>query len=299
MDYHRPLLFGYFPVPEASQHRELLAQARLCDELGLDLIGVQDHPYQRRFADTWTLMSVMAAQTSRVRLFTDVASLPLRAPAMLAKATATLDLLSGGRIELGLGAGAYWEGVAALGGPTRSPGEAVEALAEALTVIRLMWSGQRAVKFEGKHYRLRGVHPGPAPAHPMGLWLGAYGPKMLALTGSAADGWVPSSSYAPPARLPEMNARIDEAAAEAGRNPNQIQRLYNLMGRITDGAAHGFLDGPAEQWVEELTGLALEHGMDSFIFGPAEAPAQQLPRFAEDVVPRVRANVARARGLAA
>jgi hypothetical protein len=122
---------------------------------------------------------------------------------------------------------------------------------------------------------------------------------MLALTGRAADGWVPSASYAPPARLPEMNARIDEAATAAGRAPAQIQRLYNLFGRITAGPSTGFLDGPPHQWVDELTRLALEHGMDSFLFGPAEAPGQQLPLFAQQVAPRVRANVARARAQSA
>jgi hypothetical protein len=185
-----------------------------------------------------------------------------------------------------------------MGGPARTPGEAAGALAEAVEIIRLMWSGQRAVKFEGKYYSLRGAHPGPPPAHPIGLWLGVYGPKMLALTGRAADGWVPSASYAPPARLPGMHAIIDEAATGAGRDPASLQRLYNVFGRITDGPTGGFLEGPADQWVDELTGLALEHGMDSFIFGPAEAPEQQLPRFAHEVAPRVRANVARARGLA-
>jgi alkanesulfonate monooxygenase SsuD/methylene tetrahydromethanopterin reductase-like flavin-dependent oxidoreductase (luciferase family) len=295
MDYGRDLHFGYFPVPEAAQHHELVQQAQLCEALGLDLIGIQDHPYQRRFLDTWTLLSFIAARTERIRLFPDVASLPLRPPAVLAKAAASLDVLAGGRVELGLGAGAYWEGVAAMGGPARSRGEAASALEEAVSVIRLVWSGQRAVTFDGKHYRVRGLHPGPPPAHAIDIWLGAYGPRMLALTGRAADGWVPSSSYAPPARLKEMNARIDEAAARAGRDPAHLQRLYNVMGRITDGPSGGFLDGPPGQWVEQLTGLALEHGMDSFLLAPSEAPEPQLRRFAEEVVPRVRANVARAR----
>ena len=298
MDYGRDLAFGYFPVPDAAQHRQLAQDVRLCEDLGLDLVGVQDHPYQRRFMDTWTLVSVLAAQTSRIRFFTDVASLPLRPPAVLAKAAATLSLLSDGRFDLGLGTGAYWEGVAAMGGPARSKGEAAGALEEAVSVIRLMWSGERGVKFQGQHYQLRGAQPGPSPAHPIGLWLGTYGPRMLALTGRAADGWVPSSSYAPPARLPEMNARIDEAAAAAGRDPASITRLYNVMGRITAGASAGFLDGPVEQLVDELTGLALDHGMDSFILAPAEAPAQQLTRFAREVAPQVRANVARARARA-
>jgi alkanesulfonate monooxygenase SsuD/methylene tetrahydromethanopterin reductase-like flavin-dependent oxidoreductase (luciferase family) len=86
----------------------------------LDLIGIQDHPYQRRFLDTFALIGDLLARTERLRFFPDVANLPLRQPAMLAKAGASLDVMSGGRFELGLGAGAFWEAIAAMGGPARS-----------------------------------------------------------------------------------------------------------------------------------------------------------------------------------
>jgi alkanesulfonate monooxygenase SsuD/methylene tetrahydromethanopterin reductase-like flavin-dependent oxidoreductase (luciferase family) len=118
---------------------------------------------------------------------------------------------------------------------------------------------------------------------------------MLALTGRRADGWIPSSSYVPPARLPELQARIDEAARAAGRDPPEIKRLYNVDGRITTGALHGFLDGPPDHWVETLAGLALNDGLDTFIFWPREAPGEQLRRFAEEVAPGVRALVERER----
>lgn len=295
-DYGRPLAFGTFLTPDAADYAGVLALAQLVDNLGLDLIGIQDHPYQRRFFDTWTLLTAIAAQTRTVRLFPDVINLPLRPPAMLAKAAATLDRIIGGRLELGLGAGAFWEAIAAMGGPTRTPGEAVAALEEAITVIRLLWSDQRSARFDGQFYQLRGVHPGPAPAHAIGIWVGAYGPKMLTLIGRLADGWVPSSSFLPPEKLPAMHQRIDEAAVSAGRDPATIRRVYNVMGRITDGLSAGFLDGPVEQWVEELTMLTLDHGMDSYVFGPSEQPEQQLQRFAQEVVPQVRARVAQARG---
>jgi alkanesulfonate monooxygenase SsuD/methylene tetrahydromethanopterin reductase-like flavin-dependent oxidoreductase (luciferase family) len=295
MDYGRKLQFGFFPIPAAAEDQDILEQVQLCERLRLDLIGIQDHPYQRRFLDTWTLLAFLAGRTSRIRFFTDVANLPLRPPAMLAKAAASLDVLSGGRVELGLGTGAYWEGIQAMGGPSRSPGEAMAALEEAIQVIRLMWSGVRGVRFEGQYYALRGAHGGPEPVHPIGIWLGAYGPRMLALTGRLGDGWVPSSSYASREKLREMQARIDAAAEDAGRDPAAIQRLYNLMGRISDGPSNGFLNGPANQWVDELTGLALEEGIDSFIFAPAEEIESQIRRFAEEVVPRVRENVQRHR----
>lgn len=293
-DYGRHLRFGVFPTPEAASLDEILTLARVADGEGLELIGIQDHPYQRKFLDTWMLMATILARTTRVRVFPDVANLPLRQPAVMAKAAASLDVLSGGRFELGLGAGAFWEAVEAMGGPRRTPGESVDALTDAIEVIRLMWSDQTSVRFEGQHYRLAGVKPGPPPAHDIGIWLGVGGRRTLALVGRTADGWVPSSGWATPDKLDEMHARIDEAAVAAGRDPASIARVYNVWGTI-DGPG-GFLHGPVAQWVEELTSLALEHGMDNFVFGPAERPVLQLQRFAAEVVPAVRQQVVLHRG---
>src|SRR5256885_13511398 len=103
MDYRQPVRFGVFVTPEATERP--LQMAALADELGYEVVGVQDHPYQRRFFDTWTLLTAIAMRTEHITVFPDVANLPLRPPAVLAKAAATLDLLSGGRGELGLGAG--------------------------------------------------------------------------------------------------------------------------------------------------------------------------------------------------
>jgi alkanesulfonate monooxygenase SsuD/methylene tetrahydromethanopterin reductase-like flavin-dependent oxidoreductase (luciferase family) len=290
-DYGRDVRFGYFPIPNAAD--PLLATAQQVERLGLDYVGVQDHPYQRRFVDTWTLLAMIAGATSRVGLFPDVACLPLRPPAVLAKAAASLDLLSGGRVELGLGAGGFWDALQAFGGPRRSPAAALGALAEAIQVIRKVWSGERNLRFEGEHYRLAGAQSGPVPAHPIGIWLGVYGPRALRLAGQVADGWLPSfrGELQP---LVEMTARLDGAAAEAGREPGSIRRLLNVGGAITDGASQGPLRGPVGQWVEELTALVVSHGFDTFVLW-AEGPGQ-LARFAEEIVPAVRAQVAAERG---
>jgi alkanesulfonate monooxygenase SsuD/methylene tetrahydromethanopterin reductase-like flavin-dependent oxidoreductase (luciferase family) len=267
----------------------LLSIARAAEQLGLDYIAVQDHPYQRRFVDTWALLSMIASTTSRIGLFPDVANLPLRPPAVMAKAAASIDLLSGGRFELGLGAGGFWDAIEAYGGPHRSPGEALAALREAIEVIRRIWSGDRNLRFEGKHYRLRGAHSGPLPAHSIGIWLGVTGPQALKLAGQVADGWVPSFRGNLP-KLAAMARRLDEAAVQAGRDPASIRRILNVNGVISDGASNGILHGPPGQWVEELTGLATTYGFDTFIFwGEGEG---QLQRFAEQVVPAVREQVA-------
>ncbi|HWC40780.1 MAG TPA: LLM class flavin-dependent oxidoreductase [Actinomycetota bacterium] len=294
-DHGRPVAFGWFLVPDAADPAALVDQARRVERAGFDLIGIQDHPYQRRYLDTFSLLAALATATERVGLFPDVANLPLRHPAMLAKAAASIDRLSGGRFELGLGAGAFWDAVVAMGGPRRAPGEAVEALEEAVALVRLLWSDQRSVRFDGRHYQVAGVKPGPAPAHPVGIWLGALGPRMLEVTGRLGDGWVPSSSYLPPERLPAAQARIDDAAAAAGRDPAAVRRLYNISGRVGPGGG-GFLDGPAGQWVEQLLPLVTETGMDTFVLWPAEEPDRQLERFAAEVAPALREAVATLRG---
>jgi alkanesulfonate monooxygenase SsuD/methylene tetrahydromethanopterin reductase-like flavin-dependent oxidoreductase (luciferase family) len=275
MDYGRPVKFGCFLLPDATRPGRALDLAAQADELGFDLIGVQDHPYQRRFYDTWTLLAAIAVRTKRASVFPDVANLPLRPPAMLAKAAASLDLLSGGRVELGLGAGAFWEAIKAMGGPVRTPGESVKALKEAIQVIRLMWSGERGIHFDGEFYQLSGAQSGPLPAHPIGIWLGAYKPRMLELVGRLADGWVPSLGYLKPPDLAAASSRIDEAAAASGRNPSAIRRILNV----------GTLSA------DQLTILALEHGFDTFVVGE-----EDIEHVAAEVAPRVRDLVAAGRG---
>lgn len=284
----RELEFGYFLVPTAAD--PLVPIARHIERLGLDFVGIQDHPYQRRFVDTFTVMSAILAATTSLRVFPDVTCLPLRPPGVLAKTAASLDVLSGGRFELGLGAGAFWDAIDGYGGERRSPGEAVDQLLEGIEVIRLLWSGERGLRFEGDYYHLRGVHSGPLPAHDIGIWLGALGPRMLQATGRLADGWVPSVNAGVLPRLAEMSERIDAGAAEAGRSPSAVRRIFNVGGTITDGESAGFLHGPVDQWADELAGLVAEHRADLLIF--SGTPDDQLRRFAEEVVPATRERVA-------
>ena len=270
MDYGQPVRFGVFLIPEATERP--LRQALVADEVGFDVIGVQDHPYQRRFFDTWTLLTAIAMRTARITVFPDVANLPLRPPAMLAKAAATLDILSGGRLELGLGAGGFWPAIGAYDGPVRTPGESVSAMEEAIQVIRLLWSGQHGIRLDGHFYHLAGAHSGPLPAHPIGIWLGAYKPRMLSLVGRAADGWVPSYGYLKEPELLEANARIDDAARQAGRDPRMIRRVLNA----------GYMD--AQQLVELVTNV----GMDTFLV--TDDP-DEMRTFMAEVAPRVREEV--------
>jgi alkanesulfonate monooxygenase SsuD/methylene tetrahydromethanopterin reductase-like flavin-dependent oxidoreductase (luciferase family) len=284
--------FGLFLIPNAAEHPDLLRQVAAVERGGLDLIGIQDHPYQRRYLDTFALIGDLLARTERICIFPDVANLPLRPPATLAKLAASLDVMSGGRFELGLGAGAFWDAVAAMGGPRRAPGESVDALEEAIEIVRRFWSGDRTVDYEGRHYQVSGLHPGPPPAHEIGIWVGAYKPRMLDLTGRLADGWLPSyGGGAPPEAIPEMTKRLDEGAARAGREPGAVRRLYNVSGRIADGPVRERLNGPSDHWIETLTGFVVELGFDSFLFWPDDDVLGQIERFAQEVAPGVREAV--------
>ncbi len=294
MDYGHELEFGAFLTPDAAHLDQLLENAQLADVLGLDLVCLQDHPYAAQQAEMWTLLSVIGARTSAVRLAPNVASLPLRPPVVLAKAAATLDRITGGRVEIGLGAGAFWDGIAAAGGPRRTPKDAVDALIEAIEILRAFWTGG-TVRHDGTHYRTVGLRAGPTPAHEIPLWLGAYKPRMLRVTGRLADVWIPSMGYADPPALADMNAVIDEATIAAGRAPESVRRAYNIVGSF--GAATGFLQGTPRDWAEQLADLTLTQGMATYILGSDDPRA--LATFAQEVAPAVRDLVEAERARAA
>ena len=294
-DYGLPLEFGTFLTPTNQNPEAPVALAQFSESVGIDLVTFQDHPYQPAFLDTWTLMSWVAARTSTIHIAPNVLNVPLRPPAVTARAAASLDLLSEGRFDLGLGAGGFWDAIDAMGGRRLTPGQAVDALSEAIDVIRGIWATDErgGLRVGGEYYRLDGAKRGPAPAHPIPLWIGAYKPRMLRLTGRKADGWLPSLPYMKPGELAESNATIDEAAESVGRDPREIRRLLNIGGSFapTNG---GMLVGPSEQWVEQLLPLVLENGMATFILSGDDPRAIQT--FAEEVAPALREAVARERG---
>ena len=284
-DYGHPLMFGSFLTPTGSDPERPIALAQLSEAAGLDLVTFQDHPYQAAFLDTWTLISYVAARTETVHLAGNVLNLPLRPPAVLARSVASLDLLSGGRVELGLGAGAFWDGIAAMGGDRLTPGQGVTALEEGIDIIRGVWetTEERPLRVHGDHHRVDGARRGPEPAHDIGIWLGAYKPRMLRLVGRKADGWLPSMSYLSSlADLAEGNARVDDAAAAAGRSPREIRRILNI--------------GP-DQTAEQISEIALRYGFSGFILG-SDDPGT-LQRFGAEVAPDVRERVSAERGGAA
>lgn len=287
------LKFGALLEPDADRPQDVVGLAELMEELGFDVVTLSDHPYWPERLDTIALLSAIVARTTRITVLPNLLNLPLRPPAVVARTAATLDILSGGRFELGLGTGAQqmWASIVAEGGPRRTAGESIEALEEAVRLIRTLWTETADVDFHGKHYELNGVKPGPAPLHDMNIWFGAYQPRLLRLTGTIGDGWIPSSPFFPPEALPAANKVIDEAALAAGRSPEDIRRGYNVEGSF--GTGSGFLQGTPAVWAEQLSEVALEHRIDTF-FLYRVGSADVLRQFAAEVAPAVRELVAKA-----
>jgi alkanesulfonate monooxygenase SsuD/methylene tetrahydromethanopterin reductase-like flavin-dependent oxidoreductase (luciferase family) len=281
-DYGHPLQFATFISPTNSPAHRPLELAQLSEQLGFDFVTFQDHPYQSSYLDTWTLLSWVAARTERIGVSGNVLNLPLRQPpAVLARAAASLDLLSGGRMNLGLGAGYFWDGVQAVGGRRLTPLQGVAALGEAIDVIRGIWNadGPGLLSSHGEFYKVDGAERGPAPAHKIPIWLGAHKPRMQELVGRKADGWLPSLPVMGLDGLPKGTAIIDDAARAAGRDPRDITRLLNIF--------------PDQQTPEALAQLTLEHGVSVFILVSDDPDV--IKRYAAETAPVVRGQVARGR----
>lgn len=229
-DYGHPLRFGTFIAPTNRPVHAAVELARASEAAGYDLVTFQDHPYEASFHDTWTLLTWVAAHTERIHVSGNVLNLPLRQPAVLARSAASLDLLSNGRVELGLGAGVFWDAVEAMGGRRLTPGQSIDALSQAIDVIRGVWDAgePRPLRVGGEHHHVDGARRGPMPAHDIPIWLGAAKPRMLRLIGTKADGWLPSLQWLEPGDLAAGNAIIDEAAVTAGRRPEEVHRLVNI-----------------------------------------------------------------------
>jgi len=278
MNYGHPLRFGAFLTPANSPPGAPVELAARVEAFGYDLVTFPDHPYQPRFLDTWTLLSWIAGRTDRIHLAPNVLNVPLRDPAVLARSAASLDLLSGGRLELALGAGACWDAIEAMGGRRLSPGQAVEALAEAIDVVRgVLDAGEpQPLRHLGAHYRIPQAQRGPLPAHRIPVWLGGHEPRMLRLTGRKADGWLPTLADFQPGEFAAANKIIDEAALAAGRDPAEIRRIVTITPDLP---------------VEQLLSLVLDDGVGTFVV--LSDDTQVLERFAQEVAPELREAVAR------
>jgi alkanesulfonate monooxygenase SsuD/methylene tetrahydromethanopterin reductase-like flavin-dependent oxidoreductase (luciferase family) len=279
-DYNHQLRFGSFITPRNQPAHHPVDLAMFSEDVGLDLVTFQDHPYQAVFHDTWTLLTWVAARTSRIHVSGNVLNLPLRQPAVLARAMASLDLLSEGRAELGIGTGGYFDAMASMGAPLLSPPDAVSGLDEALDIIRGIWDvdDESPLRVDGRFHRVDGAQRGPAPAHRLPIWVGAYKPRMQRIIGRKGDGWLPSLPWMQPGDIARGNQNIDASARLAGRDPNEIVRMMNIVPPVS---------------AEQMVRLAIEDGVSVFLLGSDDP--HEIRRFATVTAKEIRDRVGAAR----
>jgi F420-dependent oxidoreductase-like protein len=210
---------------EGVSWEQWVALARACEEGGIEGLFRSDH-YQSVFdlsgrgsLDAWATLAGLAAVTERVRLGTMVSPATFRRPSVLARVVATADHISGGRVELGLGAGWNVAEHEAYGFPFPELGERMEILAEQLEIVHRQWT-EDEFSFEGRHYRLERCRAEPKPLqqpHPPLIMGGAAGPRAARLAARWADEY--NTTFATPEDCRERRARIAAACEEAGREP--------------------------------------------------------------------------------
>jgi alkanesulfonate monooxygenase SsuD/methylene tetrahydromethanopterin reductase-like flavin-dependent oxidoreductase (luciferase family) len=285
------LIFGLGVSPSAAPGEDPVGQAVRGEEFGFDFVSTSDHPSTSTPAyECWTVLTWIAAATSRIRVAPRVLGVPYRPPAMVAKMAETLDRLSGGRLILGLGGGHSDEEFRAFGLRVPTPREKVDGLAEAIRITRGLWT-QPAYSFHGELFRTEAAELEPKPAHRIPIWLGTFGPRALALTGRLADGWIPSLAYAPPDRVTVLRDRVFAAAREAGRDPDEITCAYHIQVRIGPGDEPSVVTGKPDEVAERLVGF-VRLGFTALSLTPVGPDRdEQLERLGTEVVPAVRAAV--------
>lgn len=269
-----------------------LTEALHAEHLGFDLVTVHRdvlHGTDPSF-EMWTLLTWLAARTTRIRVAPNVLALPNRHPAALAKMAETLDRLSGGRLVLSLGAGGERNEPAlrALGLTQRSPRDKVEALEEEIDLLRGLWSTS-GFSFMGKHFRAEAASMEPKPDRRIPIWLGVFGSRMVDLVGRKADGWLPTLLLLEPEQAYRKFKDIRSAAESAGRNPDDITFAYNIPVLVDETATttREQIAGPAREIARRFADLA-HHGVTFLNLWPGGDPAKQRERLARDVLPTVR-----------
>ena len=285
--------FGLGLSASAAPGADPVAGARAAEELGFDFVSMADHPCgTQQTYETWTVLSWIAAATSRIGVATRVLGVPYRPPPMVAKMAETLSRLSGGRLILGLGGGYSDDEFRAFGLGVRSPGEKVRGMAEAIQIIRGLWSQPR-FSFDGDIYRTDAADVEPKPARAIPIWLGTFGERALAVTGRLADGWIPSYGYMPLEQVPAMRERVLAAAHQAGRDPARITCAFHMQMRIDERAqpSPSIVSGPPAAVAEQLIGF-VKLGFTVLSVTP-DGPdgTEQAERLAHEVMPEVRASV--------
>jgi len=284
------LRFGLCTDQNLSWERTL-ERWRLFERLGFDSAWDCDHYVQPSrpggpYLEAWTLLAALAAGTERIRVGVLVSCNTFRHPALLAKEAVTVDHVSGGRLELGFGAGWYEPEHAMYGIDFPPPRELVDRFEEAVQIVDGLLRDE-TFSYDGRHYQLRDAsfRPGPVQRPRPPLTLGAHGPRMLRICARYADAW---NSFGTTEQIRSRNAILDEACAEIGRDPREVLRsLYYWVARA-DGDPWSSTDA-----FEDVVGRYREAGIEEFILDhPRDDQLDVLERVAADVIPRLRGEAA-------
>lgn len=274
---------------------DLASRWQMFEELGFDSVWDCDHfnqPSQPTgpYFEGWTLLSALATYTQRIRIGVLVTSNTFRHPALLAQQATTVDHVSGGRLELGLGAGWFAAEHQRLGLAFPEPAERVSMFREAVAVIDSLLRND-STTFAGEHYQLNDAYVRPKPVQQPRppITLGAHRSRMLRICAEYADAW---NSFGSVAEIAERNRILDSHCADIGRDPLEIRRSF--YGWASNLAAQGLPDPwSSVDAFEEVVGVYLEAGINEFIMDQP-GPHQQavLERVAAETIPRLRAQAA-------
>lgn len=279
----------------------IIEHANYLEELGFDSVWVADHfvsPWApaQPWLESWTLLAAIAAQTSRIRVGPLVSHVTYHNPALLARQALTVDRLSGGRLNLGMGAGASSYDASMTGSPWWPPAERVQRFREAVEIVdRLL--RQEVTSYEGRYYRVAraAMFPGPVQRPRPRLTIAACGPQMVKIAARYADVWNTEGAFqelyhgsATPAdvlRLArERSELLSEEAAALGREPSTITRSFLA----------GFSLAPETPWAsvaafEDMVGRYREIGFTEFILPePSPEEAVIFERVAGEMIPALR-----------
>lgn len=278
--------FGVHTALENCTMSDLRETWRHAEDLGFDWVSIWDHlhpaihPPGAGSMDSIVSHTALALTTERVRVGSLVYSVGFRHPALLARAAATIDQLSGGRVELGLGAGWHREEYDAFGFPFESPAIRLRRLREAVEVVRMLWSTE-VVDHDGEFYQLQGARCGVRPVQERPrIWVGASGEKLgLSVVAAVNDGW--NCSSVTPEELRRKHAIVMEAAVD----PNAIVTAVNVGLDFTGDGSGAVLSGSVEQVIDTV-GRYVEAGAHRVILRVV-APFQldELELFASSVAP--------------
>lgn len=269
---NRQLRFGIITIQNVP-YATLVEQWRRIEGMGFDSVWLADHFVNPRqpgqpWLEAWTLLAALATQTNRIRIGTLITPFPLRNPALLAREALTVDHISNGRLNLGIGSGQPGDPSYKMAGvEDYEPPERVARFREVVEIVDSLLRNEETT-YEGRYYKVEGAMMNPRPAQQPRppLTIAALGPTMLKIAATYADTW---NTYAGrgvgpeevPGAVAERSRLLDEQCAQIGRNPDEINRSLLVFGGTTSAGPFSSVGA-----FEDLVGTFRKIGMNEFIF---------------------------------